>query len=212
TCGRTASQIHGQQSLRQRCFILADGFYEWRQEKDKQPFIYFPQTQGSAHVKTEDQDEGTPYKEDTDIGWLLLTITYTVITLGTSPIIKASMTGMDALKLLQSKNKLTFHTVSSLVNNSQKHFPSELKPSAGSKMMMGWLKSSTPSKRKEPDTGEVKQEGHTGETRPEKQPKTAGPLQQWLWEQTEECMSYCLEMEERKWFDYFYVWCRLKIM
>lgn len=49
----------------QRCVILADGFYEWRrQEKDKQPFIYFPQTQGPAHVKTEDQDEGTPYKED----------------------------------------------------------------------------------------------------------------------------------------------------
>lgn len=45
------------------------------------------------------------------------------------------------------------------------HFlPQEPKPSAGSKMM-GWLKSSTPSKRKEPDTGEVKQEGHTGETR-----------------------------------------------
>ena len=61
------------------------------------------------------------------------------------------------------------------------HFlPQEPKPSASSKMMMGWLKSSTPSKRKEPDTGKVKQEGHTGETRPEKQPKTAGPLQQWL--------------------------------
>lgn len=50
----------------QRCVILADGFYEWRrQEKDKQPFfIYFPQTQGPAHVKTEEQDEGTPCKED----------------------------------------------------------------------------------------------------------------------------------------------------
>jgi hypothetical protein len=47
-------------------------------------------------------------------------------------------------------------------------------------MMMGWLKSSTHPKRKESDTGEVKQEGHTRETRPEKQLKTAGPLQQWL--------------------------------
>ncbi|KAK6319027.1 hypothetical protein J4Q44_G00102380 [Coregonus suidteri] len=75
--------------------------------------------------------------------------------------------------------------VSSLVNNSRNNSPECLlpvdpqvkkapKPSAGSKMKMGWLKSSTPSKRKALDTGEVEQEGHTGETRPEKQPKTAG--------------------------------------
>ncbi|CAB1353559.1 unnamed protein product [Coregonus sp. 'balchen'] len=76
-------------------------------------------------------------------------------------------------------------SVSSLVNNSRNNSPECLlpvdpqvkkapKPSAGSKMKMGWLKSSTPSKRKALDTGEVEQEGHTGETRPEKQPKTAG--------------------------------------
>lgn len=60
------------------------------------------------------------------------------------------------------------------------HLPQEPKLSASSKMMMGWLKSSTDPKRKESDTGEVKQEGHPIETRPKKQLKPAGPLQQWL--------------------------------
>ncbi|XP_010880125.2 abasic site processing protein HMCES [Esox lucius] len=99
------------------------------------------------------------------------------------------MKSLDALKLLQSKNTLTFHPVSSLVNNSKNNSPECLqpvdpqakkKPSASSKMMMGWLKSSTPSKRKEPDTGDLKEERHMGEARPEKQPKNTGPLQQWL--------------------------------
>uniref|UniRef100_A0A674DE63 Abasic site processing protein HMCES n=1 Tax=Salmo trutta TaxID=8032 RepID=A0A674DE63_SALTR len=178
--------------------LLADGFYEWRrQEKDKRPFIYFPQTQGPAHVKTEDQDEGTPYKEDTQTcmseeGSVNLEevsrITNDFACVAGCQqfsevkrwLVFGEVKSLDALKLLQSKNKLTFHPVSSLVNNSQNN-SREPKPSAGSKMM-GWLKSSTPSKRKEPDTGEVKQEGHTGETRPEKQPKTAGPRQQWLQE------------------------------
>ncbi|XP_070964831.1 abasic site processing protein HMCES-like [Oncorhynchus clarkii lewisi] len=98
---------------------------------------------------------------------------------------------LDALKLLQSKKQTDFSPSLFTGQQLSKTIPEcllpvdpqakkEPKPSAGSKMMMGWLKSSTPSKRKEPDTGEVKQEGHTGETRPEKQPKTAGPLQQWL--------------------------------
>uniref|UniRef100_A0A4W5PJZ5 Abasic site processing protein HMCES n=1 Tax=Hucho hucho TaxID=62062 RepID=A0A4W5PJZ5_9TELE len=204
----------------QRCVILADGFYEWRrQEKDKQPFfIYFPQTQGPAHEDKGEWrgwrlltiaglfDCWTPPSGGDPL------YTYTVITVDASPNLQGihdrmpaildgeeevrrwldfgEVKSLDALKLLQSKNTLTFHPVSSFVNNSRNNSPEclqpvdpqakEPKPSASSKMMMGWLKSSTPPKRKESDTGEVKQEGHTRETRPEKQLKTAGPLQQWL--------------------------------
>ncbi|KAM7006171.1 abasic site processing protein HMCES [Tautogolabrus adspersus] len=66
---------------------------------------------------------------------------------------------LDALKLLESKNILTFHPVSSLVSNSRNNSPEclqpvdlnskkEPKPIASSKMMASWLKSSAPSKRK----------------------------------------------------------------
>lgn len=66
-----------------------------------------------------------------------------------------------------------FGYVSCFVYSAQK--PVE---TASSKMMMSWLKSSTPTKRKEPadstktDTGE--------KSTAQKRPKTAGPLQQWL--------------------------------
>ncbi|KAL0978567.1 hypothetical protein UPYG_G00172340 [Umbra pygmaea] len=232
----------------QRCVILADGFYEWRrQEKEKQPFfIYFPQTQGPAHLKTEDVDErpckepqsypsgegSVDLKQEDKIdsewkGWRLLTIaglfdcwtppsggdplyTYTVITVEAAPKLQgihdrmpaildgeeevrrwldfSEVKSLDALKLLQSKNTLIFHPVSSLVNNSRNNSPECLqhvdlqakkKPSASSKMMMGWLKSSTSSKRKEPDIGVVKEEWPS-EAGPERKPKAGGPLQQWL--------------------------------
>ncbi|KAM8917410.1 abasic site processing protein HMCES isoform 2-T2 [Spinachia spinachia] len=92
----------------------------------------------------------------------------------------------DALKLLQSKNTLTFHPVSSLVNNSRNNSPEclqpmdpnnkqEPKPTASSKMMMNWLKSSAPSKRKEPTTCETKKEQES-----EAECKSTGALQQWL--------------------------------
>ncbi|XP_070758497.1 abasic site processing protein HMCES isoform X2 [Enoplosus armatus] len=93
---------------------------------------------------------------------------------------------LDALKLLQSKNILTSHPVSSLVNNSRNNSPEclqpvdlnskkEPKPTASSKMMMSWLASSTPSKRKEPSTCESKEEQEH-----KAQSKSAGALQQWL--------------------------------
>ncbi|XP_026204560.1 abasic site processing protein HMCES [Anabas testudineus] len=93
----------------------------------------------------------------------------------------------DALKLLQSKNILTFHPVSSVVNNSRNNFPKCIEPldlnskkepksTAGSKMMVGWLKSSTPSKRKEPNPCESKERESKAETRH----KAPGALQQWL--------------------------------
>ncbi|XP_038150589.1 abasic site processing protein HMCES [Cyprinodon tularosa] len=69
---------------------------------------------------------------------------------------------LDAIKLLQPKDILTFHPVSSFVNNSRNNSPECLQPvdlnskkepkaSASSKMMMSWLSSSSPSKRKDPD-------------------------------------------------------------
>lgn len=90
----------------------------------------------------------------------------------------------DALKLLQPKEVLTFHPVSSLVNNSRNNSPEclqpvdlnskkEPKPTASSKMMKTWL-SSSPSKRKEPDTCEIKKEQEN------KAQKKSTPLQHWL--------------------------------
>ncbi|XP_067106353.1 abasic site processing protein HMCES [Osmerus mordax] len=104
---------------------------------------------------------------------------------------------LEALHLLQSKNTLTYHCVSSLVNNSRNNSPEclqpvdpqikkEPKPTASSKMMMSWLKGSKSSKRKEPDSEETKEEEHMGahnlpiKTSPEKKTKPAGSLQQWL--------------------------------
>ncbi|XP_068450981.1 abasic site processing protein HMCES isoform X2 [Clinocottus analis] len=95
---------------------------------------------------------------------------------------------LDAVKLLQSKNSLTFHPVSSLVNNSRNNSPEclqpidlnskkEPKPTASSKMMMSWLTSSAPSKRKEPATCESKEEQ---ESKAEAQGPSTGLLQQWL--------------------------------
>ncbi|XP_075951798.1 abasic site processing protein HMCES [Anarhichas minor] len=89
---------------------------------------------------------------------------------------------LDAMKLLQSKNSLTFHPVSSLVNNSRNNSPEclqpvdlnskkEPKPTASSKMMMSWLTSSAPSKRKEPTTCESKEEPES---------KSTGALHEWL--------------------------------
>lgn len=99
---------------------------------------------------------------------------------------------LDALHLLQSKNTLTYHCVSSLVNNSRNNSPEclqpvdplikkEPKPTASSKMMMSWLKSSASSKRKEPDHTETQEEASVGQTNnlPEQRIPT-GSLQQWL--------------------------------
>uniref|UniRef100_A0AAQ5XU14 Abasic site processing protein HMCES n=1 Tax=Amphiprion ocellaris TaxID=80972 RepID=A0AAQ5XU14_AMPOC len=93
---------------------------------------------------------------------------------------------LDALKLLQSKNILTFHPVSSLVNNSRNNSPEclqpvdpnskkEPKPTGSSKMMKSWLSSGVPSKRKESEMCQS-QEEQDSETRP----KSTGGLQRWL--------------------------------
>ncbi|XP_023283708.1 embryonic stem cell-specific 5-hydroxymethylcytosine-binding protein isoform X1 [Seriola lalandi dorsalis] len=95
---------------------------------------------------------------------------------------------LDALKLLQSKNILTFHPVSSLVNNSRNNSPEclqpvdlgskkEPKPTASSKKMMNWLTSSSPSKRKESNPCKSKEEQ---EFKAETKRKSTGALQQWL--------------------------------
>lgn len=91
----------------------------------------------------------------------------------------------DALKLLQSKDVLTFHPVSTLVNNTRNNSPEclqpldlkskkEPKPTASSKMMKSWLMNSSPLKRKEPDTCEIKKE----QEKKAQQKSTA--LQHWL--------------------------------
>lgn len=95
---------------------------------------------------------------------------------------------LDALKLLEPKSSLTFHPVSSLVNNSRNNSPECLQPvdpnskkepkaTASSKMMMSWLKSSNTSKRKNPDAPENETEQ---EVKEESQPQRTGALQQWL--------------------------------
>lgn len=198
----------------QRCVILADGFYEWmRQERDKQPFfIYFPQTQGEEPGEWTGWklltmaglfDCWTP----PDGGEPLYT--YSVITVNASPNLQSihdrmpaildgeeevrrwldfgEVKSLDALKLLQSKNILTSHPVSSLVNNSRNNSPECLQPvylnskkdpkhTASSKMMMSWLTSSAPSKRKEPSTCESNKEHKAGA----QYNKSTGALQQWL--------------------------------
>ncbi|XP_071351241.1 abasic site processing protein HMCES [Trachinotus anak] len=95
---------------------------------------------------------------------------------------------LDALKMLQSKNILTFHPVSSLVNNSRNNSPEclqpvdlgrkkEPKPTASSKMMSSWLASGSPTKRKESDTCKSKEEQ---ESKAKTKRKSTGALQQWL--------------------------------
>ncbi|XP_043978710.1 abasic site processing protein HMCES [Gambusia affinis] len=95
---------------------------------------------------------------------------------------------LDAIKLLQSKDVLTFHPVSSFVNNSRNNSPEclqpvdlsskkEIKATASSKMMMSWLSSGSPAKRKEPDTNETKGEQ---DTEAKRRRKPAGGLQLWL--------------------------------
>ncbi|KAJ8372893.1 hypothetical protein AAFF_G00275970 [Aldrovandia affinis] len=237
----------------QRCVILADGFYEWRREKEKQPFfIYFPQSQvqGSLEatkgqmVGTSCQDaqnqeskEETPAQAEEEekdgewTGWRLLTIaglfdswtppgggealyTYTVITVNASPSLQSihdrmpavldgeeevrrwldfgEVRSLDALKLLQSKDTLTFHPVSSFVNNSRNNSPEclqplepgikkEPRPSASSTMMMSWLHSTTPGKRKVPEE-DTKDKDPLGGAKDEhgKPSKEAGLLQKWL--------------------------------
>lgn len=130
--------------------------------------------------------------------------TYTVITVNASPNLESihdrmpaildgedevrrwldfgEVKSLDALKLLQSKNTLTFHPVSSLVNNSRNNSAECLQPvdlnskkeptpTASSRMMMSWLKSSGPTKRKEEEQKE---------TRTNARSPSAGALQQWL--------------------------------
>ncbi|XP_007563420.1 abasic site processing protein HMCES [Poecilia formosa] len=95
---------------------------------------------------------------------------------------------LDAIKLLQSKDVLTFHPVSSFVNNSRNNSPEclqpvdlsrkkEIKATASSKMMMSWLSSGSPAKRKEPDTNETKGEQ---DSKAKSRCKPAGGLQLWL--------------------------------
>ncbi|CAL8338326.1 unnamed protein product [Lota lota] len=96
---------------------------------------------------------------------------------------------LDALKLLQPTNLLTFHPVSFLVNNSRNNSPEclqpvdlqakkEPKPTASSKMMMSWLKDSSSSKRKEPGTCDATT--HKQQPKAKEDHKSSGPLQHWL--------------------------------
>ncbi|KAG9353221.1 hypothetical protein JZ751_017797 [Albula glossodonta] len=140
--------------------------------------------------------------------------TYTVITVNASPNLQSihdrmpavldgeeevrrwldygEVRSLDALKLLQSKDTLTFHPVSSFVNNSRNNSPEclqpvelggkkESRPSASSKMMMSWLKSATPGKRKAPEEDTKDNNPLRGEKDKHGQPsKETGPLQKWL--------------------------------
>lgn len=138
--------------------------------------------------------------------------TYTVITVDASPNIQSihdrmpavldgeeevrrwldfgEVKSLEAMKLLQSKSCLTFHPVSSLVNNSRNNSPECLQPvdpmikktpqpSASSKMMMSWLKTASPTKRKDPEE-DTAAKGPEGKLESGMQTKPSGPLQQWL--------------------------------
>ncbi|XP_061687678.1 abasic site processing protein HMCES isoform X1 [Syngnathoides biaculeatus] len=94
---------------------------------------------------------------------------------------------LDALKLLQSQDILTYHPVSPLVNNSRNNSPECLqpvdlnqkkvpKPTASSKMMMSWLASGS-SKRKVSDACRSQERG-----KKDMPGKATGGLQQWLQE------------------------------
>ncbi|XP_058229510.1 abasic site processing protein HMCES isoform X1 [Hemibagrus wyckioides] len=136
--------------------------------------------------------------------------TYTVITVNASPNLQSihdrmpaildgdeevrrwldfgEVRSLEALTLLQSKSCLTFHPVSSIVNNSRNNSPECLQPldptamkapsqvSASSKMMMSWLKNGSPVKRKAPDDAEPEEKPSPGKQKS----KAVGPLQQWL--------------------------------
>ncbi|XP_048877940.1 abasic site processing protein HMCES [Brienomyrus brachyistius] len=90
---------------------------------------------------------------------------------------------LDALKLLQPKDKLTFHPVSSFVNNARNNSPECLQPfepgskktqtSASSKAMMSWLQKATPEKKAEPKVCLKRK-------RMEEEGKQVGPLHKWL--------------------------------
>lgn len=138
--------------------------------------------------------------------------TYTVITVDASPNLQSihdrmpalldgedevrrwldfgEVKSLEAIKLLQPKSSLTFHPVSSLVNNSRNNSPEclqpvdptikkTIQPTASSKMMMSWLKTASPTKRKNPDE-ETTAKGPEGKLTAEKQTKPTGSLQQWL--------------------------------
>uniref|UniRef100_A0A3Q2Z2D8 Abasic site processing protein HMCES n=1 Tax=Hippocampus comes TaxID=109280 RepID=A0A3Q2Z2D8_HIPCM len=79
----------------------------------------------------------------------------------------------DALKLLQSEDKLTYHPVSSLpVDLNQKK---EAEPSASGKMMMSWLASGS-TKRKDPEARDAQQtDADKKDT-----PRMSTGLQRWL--------------------------------
>ncbi|MCI4389979.1 hypothetical protein PGIGA_G00117370 [Pangasianodon gigas] len=137
--------------------------------------------------------------------------TYTVITVNASPDLQnihdrmpaildgeeevrrwldfGDVRSLEALKLLQSKSCLTFHPVSSIVNNARNNSPECLQPlgraaekvplkaSASSKMMVSWLKNGSPSKRKELDDAETEEKPPSGK---QKSKAVGPPLQQWL--------------------------------
>ncbi|XP_061542935.1 abasic site processing protein HMCES isoform X2 [Phycodurus eques] len=95
---------------------------------------------------------------------------------------------VDALKLLQSQDILTYHPVSLLVNNSRNNSPECLQPvdlnqkkvpkqTASSKVMMSWLTSGS-SKRKESEAWNSQEERDKTDT----PNKSTGALQQWLQE------------------------------
>ncbi|KAG5274488.1 hypothetical protein AALO_G00136850 [Alosa alosa] len=192
----------------QRCVILADGFYEWRRkDKDKQPFfIYFPQSKqtlpGPAGAQCDVKQEcpfkaQTPEQEENQeeecrwTGWRLLTIaglfdcwtppsggetlyTYTVITVDASPDLQSIHDRMPAV-LDGEEEVRRWLDFGEPVDPNIKKKPVE---TASSKMMMSWLKSSTPAKRKEPeDSTNTEAREKSTET---KRLKKTGPLQQWL--------------------------------
>ncbi|XP_015203604.2 abasic site processing protein HMCES isoform X1 [Lepisosteus oculatus] len=99
---------------------------------------------------------------------------------------------LEALSLLRPNNTLTFHPVSTLVNNSRNNSPECVQPvevgvkkapppSASSKAMMTWLQSASPQKRKEQGPlAEREKPGERGGGTGAASASGRGTLQNWL--------------------------------
>ncbi|XP_053632971.1 abasic site processing protein HMCES isoform X2 [Cherax quadricarinatus] len=139
----------------QRCVVLCDGFYEWQTSKggkNKQPyFVYTPQPKGIEIWNRESWDKPNVWNEEE--GWkgpqLLKMAGLFSYWVSTESWLDFGHIGYkEALTVLKNEMEITWHPVSTAVNNSRNQEPQlnapislEKKPpqTASSKLMATWL-------------------------------------------------------------------------